>query len=352
MRVVLVMTGGGGGGLQQSIVPYAAALLRAGHEVLAIILKGTPFEHELRALGIQVVVTRWPRKPLPFAWMQAQTIRRAATDFGAEIAIGFASKGLTPAQIAFQGRMPVLTRCGATRSSTVRKLLNADGVIATSDEMRAIILDMGMPADRVHLLPNFLTGDARDHSDTAGSVPTVGGLGRLVPRKGFDLLVGACGILRSRGLDHRLVIGGKGAQATRLAQQARNLGVEASFPGWIDNARKPAFFDDIDVFVCPSRDEPFGFIYLEAMQAGVPVVTTDTVGARFIFTAGTDALLVPQDDAEAMADAIARLLEDPSLRRRLATTARRSFLERFQIDAAASTLDKILTTGLAMGPRA
>jgi len=345
------MTGGGGGGLQQSIVPYSAALMRAGHEVLAIVLNGSPFEDELRVLGIQVVVTRWPRKPLPFAWFQAQTIRRAATDFGADIAIGFASKGLVPTQIALRGRMPVLTRCGATRHKTVRKLLDADGLIATSDEMQAVVVGMGMPADRVYLLPNFLTGDARHHSRTAASVLTVGGLGRLVPRKGFDLLVRACGLLLERGVDLRLVIGGSGAQGTRLAQQARDLGVDASFPGWINNDKKNEFFNDIDVFVCPSRDEPFGFIYLEAMQAGVPVVTADTVGARFIFSSGTNALLVPQDDAEAMADAIAKLFEDVSLRKRMADSARLAFLERFHIDSAASALDELLSTSLAMGSR-
>ncbi|TCM82644.1 glycosyltransferase family 4 protein [Rhodovulum steppense] len=351
MRIVLVMTGGGGGGLQQSVVPYAAALTRAGHAVLAIVLGSSPFVAELGSLGVSVVTTRWPRKPRPFTWIQALVIRRAAQAFGAEIALAFASKGLAPALHALGGQMPVLSRCGATRERTVSRLLGADGLIATSDEMRALILRLGMPTERVHLLPNFLTGAARLHSRAPGDPPVVGSLGRMVPRKGFDVLLRACGVLARRGRPVRLLLGGSGRERDALEKLAKAEGVAAEFRGWISNAEKTAFFDEIDIFACPSRLEPFGFIYLEAMQAGVPVVTTDTVGARFIFSPGTDGMVVPQGDAEAMADAIAALLDDPKARAEMTAAARGTFLGRFHIDAATGILDDILREALAQGAR-
>ncbi|MBN2905499.1 MAG: glycosyltransferase family 4 protein [Rhodobacteraceae bacterium] len=346
------MTGGRGGGLQQSIVPYADALRRAGHAVLAVVLETSPFVDDLRGLGVTVLTTRWPRKPRPFAWMQARMIRRAANEFGADLALAFASKGLTPALRALGGRIPVLSRCGATREHTVARLLGADGIIVTSNEMHALVQRLGMPPDRIYLLPNFLIGAARPHPAVVHTPPVIGTLGRMVPRKGFDVLLRSCGVLAARGRPVRLVVGGTGPEMAPLQRLAQAEGVEAEFRGWIGNADKPAFFDGIDVFACPSRSEPFGFVYIEAMQAGVPVVTTDTVGARFIFTPGTDGLVVPQEDAEAMADAIEALLDAPETREKMAAAAQDTFRARFHIDAAAGLLAGIAHAALEKGTRA
>lgn len=344
MRIALVMTGRGAGGLQQSVVPYAAALVAAGHDVLAIIHPDSPFGGRLRAAGAGVSLVRWPRKPQPFTWLQAMEVRRLIGDFKADAVIGLASKGFPQAWLGMKGQMPVLSRCGSMKAKTVSRLLEADSLIVTSNEMRDLAVSLGMPDERVFVLPNFLIGPAREHRPPPRNRLRIGSLGRMVPRKGFDLLIDAAARVRATGRDFDLVIAGTGATMPALKEQATQQGLAVEFPGWIGEDEKPAFWDDLDIFVCPSRNEPFGFIYIEAMQAGLPVVTTETVGARFIFRPGRDCLMVPQEDAAALADALITLIDSPERCAALVSEARQAFMDRFHIDAAGKTLERIITT--------
>lgn len=347
MKVLLVMTGGRVGGLQQSVVPYASALLRAGHEVLAVVLKGSPYVADLQRMDIRLVITSWPRKPWPLSWFQSGIIKKHAKEFGAEIAIAFASKGLAPTLRGLKGDIPVLTRSGETRRRTMSRLLHADGVIVTSDEMGEVARDMGMPRDRVFLLPNFLDSTPIPPAPKARTPQVIGSLGRLVPRKGFEDLLKACAILHTTSAPVQLILGGDGPERHALEELATKLGVDVNFSGWIPSSGKYNFFEGIDVFVCPSRTEPFGYIYLEAMCAGVPIVTTDTVGARFIFTRGEDAYVVDQDDIRGLAEKTRQLLSDMDERRSLARSAQKKYLNRFHIDTASHRLDEILHSAVA-----
>jgi len=347
MKVLLVMTGGRVGGLQQSVVPYASALLRAGHEVLAVVLKGSPYVAELQKMDITLVITSWPRKPWPLSWFQSRIIKKHAKDFEAEIAIAFASKGLAPTLIALKGDIPVLTRSGETRRRTMSRLLGADGIIVTSDEMGEVAHDMGMPQDRVFLLPNFLDRMPLPPATKIRTPQVIGSLGRLVPRKGFEDLLKACHILNTTNAPVQMILGGDGPDRHALEELAAKLQIDVNFSGWISSSEKFDFFENIDIFVCPSRAEPFGYIYLEAMCAGVPIVTTDTVGARFIFTPGEDAYIVEQDDIGELAKMIRKLLSNTAERRKLACRAQKKYLSRFHVDTASGRLDEILDRAVA-----
>ena len=94
-----------------------------------------------------------------------------------------------------------------------------------------------------------------------------------------------------------------------------------------------AVYDDALMFVSASRFEPFGISILEAGAAGLPVIATDTDGAREILEPDVDGLVVPTDDAESLARAIARLATDGALRERLARNLRSKVLREFQWDS-------------------
>jgi len=83
------------------------------------------------------------------------------------------------------------------------------------------------------------------------------------------------------------------------------------------------------VVVVPSRIEPFGLVTLEAWAAGVPVVAADSPGPRYVIEPEVSGLLVPVEDAEALAEAVRRVLGDPLLARRLIEGGRRRLGERF-----------------------
>jgi glycosyltransferase involved in cell wall biosynthesis len=160
----------------------------------------------------------------------------------------------------------------------------------------------------------------------------VGSIGRLDRSKGFDALVAA--FTRAALAGGRLVILGEGPERARLAAMADH---RVLLPGFRQDARD--WYQAFDLFVSPSRQEPFGLVILEAMDAGLPLVCTRTSGAEAIL-AGTPATSVPVDDVEAMAAAL-----------RAAHAARpgrtRYDLSRFSVDARTAEIEALYASLLS-----
>jgi glycosyltransferase involved in cell wall biosynthesis len=148
--------------------------------------------------------------------------------------------------------------------------------------------------------------------------PYILGIGRLVPQKGFDLLLRA--FARADVESHDLILAGDGPENERLQKLAGELGIEKRvvFFGRADRPTAASLFKGCDFFVLPSRHEPFGIVNLEAMAAGKTVVAARVGGVPEIVTHGKDGLLVAPDDAEALAHALSTLAGDESLKNRLA----------------------------------
>jgi glycogen(starch) synthase len=142
-------------------------------------------------------------------------------------------------------------------------------------------------------------------------------VGRLVPQKGFDVLIDA---FASAELDDlELVLAGEGFEHEPLDRRAAALGLadRVHLIGAVDRARLGALLRGARVFAFPSRDEPFGIALLEAMAAGVPAVASAAGGVTEFASDGENALLIPSGDAHALARALARAANDEPLRRRL-----------------------------------
>lgn len=187
----------------------------------------------------------------------------------------------------------------------------------------AIVRHYGIEAAKVRTIPHGfdLEGwvrllDAAPQRTEAE--PTVLAVAKLYPRKGIDTLLRAIAILRPRvpGLRTRIV--GGGAEADRLAALARDLDVAGSvtFCGDVgDRSALAGEFRGADLFCLPSRLETFGFVFLEAMAAGLPVVAARAGAAPEVL--GEIGLLVPPDDPDRLAAAISDLLTDPGRRDRM-----------------------------------
>ncbi|MGE5177431.1 MAG: glycosyltransferase family 4 protein [Hyphomicrobiales bacterium] len=160
-------------------------------------------------------------------------------------------------------------------------------------------------------------------------VPNLLFVGRFDPRKGLPELLRAAAILAREGRAFRLVLVGDGRLRPRLERMAGGvLRGRVHFEGRVEHVRLPRYYATADVFCSPATSgESFGLVLLEAMAAGAPVVATTLPGYRCVVTPGEDGLLVPPRDADALAGALRRLLDDAALRRRIAArgveTARR-----------------------------
>jgi glycosyltransferase involved in cell wall biosynthesis len=201
----------------------------------------------------------------------------------------------------------------------------ADAVLAVSPDLagrmrRAGARDVALAVIAAPAAPAPSAADiARARADIAGSArPVVLAVGRLTIQKGLDVLIDAVARLQDREPPPLLVIAGEGPLAGSLAARARAGGVEASFLGARPDV--PALLAAADVVVVASRWEGQPLVLQEALRAGRPVVAS-RVGGIPALTGEEAALLIPPADPPALARAIASVLDDPALARRLETAA-------------------------------
>ncbi|VIO75038.1 glycosyltransferase [Bradyrhizobium ivorense] len=171
--------------------------------------------------------------------------------------------------------------------------------------------------------------------------------GRLVPYKGFDVLVRAA---HSRNFEVWIV--GEGREREHLEQLIRDYGLQdrVRLLGSIAESERVKLMRIADVFVLPSvtNAETFGLVQLEAMAAGRPVVNTalDT-GVPHVARNGLEAITVPPGDPAALADAIETLINDPDRRRRMGQAARHRAVTKYSTTAFKDAIETVYRTAVA-----
>ena len=128
--------------------------------------------------------------------------------------------------------------------------------------------------------------------------------------KGFDEMLEAMPALLARNPDLVYLIAGDGNDRARLEQKAADLGIAAAtrFVGRIPEDRKPDYFRLADVYAMPSRGEGFGFVFIEALACGTPVVAGKFDGGYEAIMAGKLGMAIDPDDRDAIVEAVSRQL--------------------------------------------
>jgi glycosyltransferase involved in cell wall biosynthesis len=212
------------------------------------------------------------------------------------------------------------------------KRLTARGVDAhvgvgerTSREVEKLV---GLPPGRVRTIHNGVPDGPAAPARPMSAVPVIGTVGRLEHQKGFDILLRA--VAGVPGANVSIV--GDGSERESLEGLARDLGIadRVHFEGWSDDARTR--LGDFDIFALSSRFEGFPLVVLEALLARAAVVATDVGSVAEAVVDGETGLLVPPENADALAHALRRGLADADLRRRLGERGRSMVLERYTAD--------------------
>jgi glycogen(starch) synthase len=179
----------------------------------------------------------------------------------------------------------------------------------------------GLPEGRGTVVPNGvdLAGDRVLAPLSVTFDRFVLGLGRIVRKKGFDLLLDAFARLAPQRPGLGLVIGGDGPERDALAERVQELGLNdrVLLPGSLSREQVAWAMANASVFVLPSRVEPFGIVVLEALRARRPVVVSTHGGATEIVRDEREGLVADPFDPDALATAIARTLDEDALRERL-----------------------------------
>ncbi len=149
-------------------------------------------------------------------------------------------------------------------------------------------------------------------------LPVVLGVGRMMEQKGFDVLIRSAAILRDRQRPVRVIILGEGDKRPELEALVKqlDLGPYVSMPGYVENVLD--YMRWADVFALSSKWETFGLVLVEAMVAGLPIVSTRIPGGpEEVLEDGKTAVLVETEDPAGLAEGIRRVLDDPALAQRL-----------------------------------
>ncbi|MGQ9513764.1 MAG: glycosyltransferase family 4 protein [Thermoproteota archaeon] len=162
-------------------------------------------------------------------------------------------------------------------------------------------------------------------------------VGRLVPEKGVNVLIGSVPKILSANPNVKFVIVGEGYDREHLSSLAKYLGVDQRiyFTGYISDEEIKKLLSLAYLQIVPSLYEPFGIVCLEAAASGVPVVASDIGGLSELVEDGVTGLKVPPDNSDAIAYAVNRILSDEVLRESMSKKARERAVERFSIKAMA-----------------
>ena len=312
------MAGAPQGGAELFFERLTLAQHRAGDTVLAAI-RDDP-ERAERLAELQPL-------QLPFGSVfdlrSRPRLKAALRDFQPHIAVAWMNRA---ARLAPAGDWVLAGRLGGYYD--LKYYARCDHLIGNTRGLARWIVAQGWPSSRTHYLPNFapdLAGAAPERLGVPPRQKLVLALGRLHRNKAFDILIRALPALPGV----HAIIAGDGPERAALATLAHAKGVadRVLFPGWRQDTA--ALLAGCDALVCPSRHEPLGNVVVEAFAAGRPVVAAAADGPRELIRSGEDGLLVPVEDAEALATSLGLVLGNPNFAAALAAAGRARYEAEF-----------------------
>jgi glycosyltransferase involved in cell wall biosynthesis len=214
----------------------------------------------------------------------------------------------------------------------------ADRIVVPSDYLRAIVEQWGVDKSKISVIYNSLEGEG------IGSVPKkeniIFSAGRLVPWKGFELLIE---VMNELPVDLKLFIAGSGPKESDLKLKIKDLKLEdrVILLGSLDQSQMRHYFGLAKAFVLNTSYEGLSHIILEAMQNSVPVITTNVGGNPELITDGFNGLLVEYNNKNELKGAILKLLNDIALQNKFIENSHNE-LKKFSKEKMINGISEVL----------
>ncbi len=351
MKIVNIILTSQNGGAEQAFLDYSSALKNLGHEVVAILKTDAPYAAEVEKL--KIFVKKTDNKFGYYDFLAVKNIQKILEEEKADIAISHIGRATVLTRKAIKKiKGKKVFQIAVNHSGNVKRSIGADIVLSVNKRIFFDTVESGQNEERSFVIPNAI-----DLSDALEAKPkaslqdkekiVIGTIGRLDRSKGFDYAIKALKNLEKiSDKNFVLKIAGDGYYEPVLCDLVKQLGLEnkVEFLGWIKN--KKEFFDSIDIFCLPSKNEPFGIVILEAMKFAKPIISTDADGPLEILTNELDSLMVdlsPQNNVEErIAKAVVRIVNEPELMNKMVSNASQKLRDKFSYKALEKRLADIV----------
>jgi glycosyltransferase involved in cell wall biosynthesis len=344
MKILHVETGRQLYGGPQQVIYLISALSERGHDSTLVCPPNSGIDTAARTAGIRVKNLFCAGDlDLPFAYRLTQYLQSQQVDLvhchsrrGADVLGGLAANfAEVPAIVSRRVDNTEMRLMAALRYRPFKK------IIAISEAIAAVLRDHDIDAERIEVIRSavdfdrFAAAPDRNAFCAEFGIPedscVIAAAGQLIPRKGHRYLLQAVAKLARSHPKIRLIVFGKGYLEYQLRAQAAALGLGdvVQFVGFRDNLDD--YMGCFDIFAHPALAEGLGVATLKAAAAGVPVVGFDAGGLPEAIIDGETGILVPPESAGQLQDAIALLIEDDDVRRRMGAAGRERMQKEFSI---------------------
>lgn len=314
MKILHIMASHALGGAETYSTDVMLSLHQAGIDQCVVMSSHAPRFAELRQAGLRMAPEILDSR---FRLMQKFRLNRLIAREKPDIIHTWMRRAASLFGKKIKQRKPVIGWFGGYYDPS--KFTSCSHFVGVTKDITAHMIRNEVPPDRAFFIPTFPDVPHALPIDRASLATTrdakvILALSRLHPKKGLDTLLYAL-----KQLPDNVVVwlAGDGPLRRQLEALAKNLGVidRVRFMGW--RTDRSALLRAADICVLPSRYEPFGTVILEAWAAGTALVACASAGPAATVQDGETGLLVPINDAEALAKAITRVLDDEKLRHQM-----------------------------------
>jgi glycosyltransferase involved in cell wall biosynthesis len=333
MKIINAMFSKVNGGLEQVFLNYNPTLMAQGHEVISVVHPQAEVLHACPQGQVRTI-----HNYNQYDFIAILKLRRLIQHERPDCIITHSYR----AAYLFKKtrtRVPKIAVCHVQGHYN----FGADAIIAITEQMRSDIINSGIPADKVFVVPNMVPSQnlLSYKPLNQNKVPIIGVCARFVSMKGIDLFLAALAELKKRNCLFKAHIAGDGPEKDiylRLIQEYQ-LTNEVTLLGWVED--RSQFYNSLDIFCLPSRKEAFGLVILESMMHSLPMALTALPGPLEIIGDSNAALFSPPEDIYSMANNLEQLIVDKELAEKLAKNAH-ARVQKYTTNSVSPILDQTL----------
>jgi len=313
MKIINAMFSKVDGGLEQVFLHYTPLLKQQGNEVISVIHPKARIRDQCLKENVLTVHNFNQHDPVAIF-----KLRRLVSKTSPDCVITHSYR----AAYLFKKTKTKVPKIAVCHVNTHYNF-GTDGIIALTEAMRRDIIQSGIPKNRVVTVPNMI-----DIPDTClfklpikRDIPVIGACARFSDIKGIDIFIEALALLKKKKIPFKALIAGDGPEKERYITLIHYHGLQDHIQllGWITD--KNAFYQALDIFCLPSREESFGLVILESMTHSLPMVLSALSGPKEIIGDSQSALLVEPANPSEMASGLERIITNQALADELAFNA-------------------------------